>query len=553
MNTPYKALSAGLMLAALIPFAALRGADAPKAPDPTPAPETPLHEIGAAQAAAPTPTPTPHHRRHDDDTNRFRINGSTHVAAGESIDDNAVAINGDLTVDGSVSGNGVAVFGDNVVNGSVDGNDVAVVGSTTINGTVHGNAVAVMGTLTLGPNARVDGNAVSVGGDVVKAPSATVGGEVVPVYFGMSGSANPEASALWRHGLRMGRPLAFGPHLHVFWVFNLLMVGIYLLLALVFPNGVRRCADTLAHRPGITFLTGFLAMLGLPVLFILLLCTVIGIPVAVIVLPLGFLAAITFGKAAVYSLIGRAVAGKDSQAVASVMVGILVVTVLYLVPVLGLMVFFLVSFLGMACALATLFSSRSHAAGAAVPPGAGPGAPAAVVPAVAAEVPPAPVTEAPPAPAPSPSAPESVPAQPVLVAVPATPLPPRLSPASEASLPRAGFWIRMLALMIDAILVGILTHMSDWFLPLLALYGALLWHLRGATVGGIIFGLKVVRVDGRPSDWVTMAVRALACFFSLIVVGLGFLWIAFDPQKQAWHDKIAGTVVVRAPKPVSLV
>ena len=42
--------------------------------------------------------------------------------------------------------------------------------------------------------------------------------------------------------------------------------------------------------------------------------------------------------------------------------------------------------------------------------------------------------------------------------------------------------------------------------------------------------------------------RALGCFLSLAVVGLGFIWIAFDGAHQAWHDKIAGTVVVRVPK-----
>jgi uncharacterized RDD family membrane protein YckC len=48
-------------------------------------------------------------------------------------------------------------------------------------------------------------------------------------------------------------------------------------------------------------------------------------------------------------------------------------------------------------------------------------------------------------------------------------------------------------------------------------------------------------------------VRALACFISLIALGLGFFWIAFDAEKQGWHDKIAGTVVVRLPKGQSLV
>jgi uncharacterized RDD family membrane protein YckC len=39
---------------------------------------------------------------------------------------------------------------------------------------------------------------------------------------------------------------------------------------------------------------------------------------------------------------------------------------------------------------------------------------------------------------------------------------------------------------------------------------------------------------------------------SLAVAGLGFIWIAIDPEKQSWHDKIAGTVVVRATRHASL-
>jgi uncharacterized RDD family membrane protein YckC len=111
----------------------------------------------------------------------------------------------------------------------------------------------------------------------------------------------------------------------------------------------------------------------------------------------------------------------------------------------------------------------------------------------------------------------------------------------------------MAAILIDVLLVGIVTRMHDWFPVALAIYGALLWKLRGATVGDIIFGLKVVRADGGAMEWVTVIVRALACFFSAVVVGLGFIWIAFDREKQGWHDKIAGTLVVRLPKGASLV
>jgi len=42
--------------------------------------------------------------------------------------------------------------------------------------------------------------------------------------------------------------------------------------------------------------------------------------------------------------------------------------------------------------------------------------------------------------------------------------------------------------------------------------------------------------------------RYLAYFVSALVLGLGFIWIAFDTRKQGWHDKLAGTVVVRARK-----
>ena len=54
-------------------------------------------------------------------------------------------------------------------------------------------------------------------------------------------------------------------------------------------------------------------------------------------------------------------------------------------------------------------------------------------------------------------------------------------------------------------------------------------------------------------DWETAIIRALSCFLSLAVAGLGFFWIAIDDNSQAWHDKIAGTVVVRVPKGVPLV
>ena len=121
---------------------------------------------------------------------------------------------------------------------------------------------------------------------------------------------------------------------------------------------------------------------------------------------------------------------------------------------------------------------------------------------------------------------------------------------------RAGFWIRVAALAIDVTLVGsiaVMMSMGPLFLLALATYGAVMWKLKGTTIGGIVCGLRVVRTNDGPLDWTVAIVRALGCFLSLLVAGLGFIWVAFDDDKQGWHDKIAGTLVVRVPAGVSLV
>jgi len=99
-------------------------------------------------------------------------------------------------------------------------------------------------------------------------------------------------------------------------------------------------------------------------------------------------------------------------------------------------------------------------------------------------------------------------------AIPATP---------NATLPRAGFWIRAGAILIDVILVGMICGpmgVGELILPGLAAYGAVMWKFKGATIGGIVCGLRVVRLDDRPLDRPTTVVRALGCFLSLAVAGL---------------------------------
>jgi uncharacterized RDD family membrane protein YckC len=132
-----------------------------------------------------------------------------------------------------------------------------------------------------------------------------------------------------------------------------------------------------------------------------------------------------------------------------------------------------------------------------------------------------------------------------------------LSSAELASLPRVGFWPRLAAGLLDVVLVGIVSGFTvgghSFFLFLLAAYLVAMWTWRGTTLGGAVLGLKIVRTDGRPLDFQAALVRAIGCFVSLAPCGLGFFWASWSPDRQAWHDIIAGTVMVKMPKPIALI
>lgn len=460
---------------------------------------------------------------------RVALFNDLHIKDGERIDGQAVVLFGNLTVDGEVGTQAVVVMG-----------------SATINGVVHGQVVDVLGDVTLGPKAHVDGQVVCTGGRVEQAPGSFVGGQIVEQSIGSGRHHFGAQFSPWIYNcLRWGRPLGFGVHLAWLWFWTLGLLGLYALLALIFPEGIRRCGDTLAERPGITILCGVLTLLALPLVFLLLLVSIIGIPVAFL-LPVAALAALAFGKSALYALIGRRMTGGSASPALGVLLGGCVCLLAYLIPILGLLLWIILTGLSLGCAVAALFTSPRQSRA----PSAPPAAPSPSVP------------PAPPAAGPTPvvafAAPtEATPPPPLIVPPPAAaPVPP---PLATAALPRAGFWIRLAALLIDLILVGVIVVPTlGWFLPgsmliLLPAYTVILWKLKGSTVGGIVCRLQLVRVDGRPVDWTTAIVRAFAAYLSVLCLGLGFIWVAFDAERQSWHDKIAGTTVVRPPKGVSLV
>ena len=79
-----------------------------------------------------------------------------------------------------------------------------------------------------------------------------------------------------------------------------------------------------------------------------------------------------------------------------------------------------------------------------------------------------------------------------------------------------------------------------------------LWNLTylvgatGQSWGRMIAGLKVVDADGDPIGfWRSLGRNLFAMYVSAPLFYLGFLWVIWDSQKQAWHDKVFRTFVLR--------
>lgn len=72
-----------------------------------------------------------------------------------------------------------------------------------------------------------------------------------------------------------------------------------------------------------------------------------------------------------------------------------------------------------------------------------------------------------------------------------------------------------------------------------------IWNAVGWSPGKRLLGLRVVTSGGSPPGVMRGFARTLGTVLSFSAFGLGHLWAAWDGRKQAWHDKLAGTYVIR--------
>ncbi|RIA19914.1 putative RDD family membrane protein YckC [Ectopseudomonas oleovorans] len=134
----------------------------------------------------------------------------------------------------------------------------------------------------------------------------------------------------------------------------------------------------------------------------------------------------------------------------------------------------------------------------------------------------------------------------------------------------AGFWSRTWAMIIDTILIMLITvpstvsiygwsYFTDENLPLIAgpadfliswvmpaIAVIVFWIVKQATPGKMAISAKIVdATTGQPATPAQLIGRYFAYLISMIPFCIGIFWIAFDRRKQGWHDKLAGTVVIK--------
>jgi uncharacterized RDD family membrane protein YckC len=121
---------------------------------------------------------------------------------------------------------------------------------------------------------------------------------------------------------------------------------------------------------------------------------------------------------------------------------------------------------------------------------------------------------------------------------------------------KAGIGQRFIALLIDSILLGIVSGIIvaivgdvgglGGFLIGVAYQWYFLTQNKGQTPGKVLIGIRVVKANGAPLTAADAIIRYIGYYINTFFIFIGWLWAIWDGNHQGWHDKLAGTYVVKA-------
>lgn len=127
----------------------------------------------------------------------------------------------------------------------------------------------------------------------------------------------------------------------------------------------------------------------------------------------------------------------------------------------------------------------------------------------------------------------------------------------------AGFFPRSAAFVVDTVIVAAVAYATlkialfaagggshtEYLYPALfvlaSTYFIFLHALSGRTIGKMLMKIRVINSEGEDVGVWDSFIRWVGYFISAVVMLAGFFWAAFDSEGQAWHDKMAGTYVVK--------
>jgi cytoskeletal protein CcmA (bactofilin family) len=263
------------------------------------------------------------------------VDGDVRVA-GQDISVGASVAN-NLTVAGqSFTLNGNGKVGQDItggvqtmnINGEVGRDMVLGASDATINGTVGRNIKSQIENLSLGSSAKVGGDInYTSSNNLSKAQGATVAGNVhrsVPV----------------KHEHKNGW---FGIGFRIYWFFAMLLVA--LVLVLLFPALFESTAHHTMSSFGLTLLLGIAVVLFTPVLFVLLMVTIVGIPLGLILMFAWVMSLILSGPFFAY-LVGKEIWRAQKNPIWIMLVGAVILLLIYNIPLLGFLVMMAAAFIG---------------------------------------------------------------------------------------------------------------------------------------------------------------------------------------------------------------
>jgi len=403
----------------------------------------------------------------------------------------------------------VLIGGELELLGEIRGDLTMVGGKADLKGRIGRELRVVLGEVDFGDQSEVGGEALLLGGPFKLSASADV--PRLAFMFESDYPAKIAASTLgWlRGGLLLGRLYS---SLEASLLAAMIFLLLYGFLVWIAPSPIGDMGRLFRTRPMAALLTGMTAFVVLGPLCLLLVLSVVTIPA--IPLLLAVVAGLTlFGKAALCVHLGGLVWGGDgppslSRFLLPLGTGLLLLSLAYLVPVMGIVAWGMTTCWGLGVVIlwtaASVFPAQSDFPGQPFPAEAG--AEAVVAPA-------------------------------------------SIAAASPTHGRVAGFLRRTAASLVDWVILACSIPLIGPFVFLLAMaYFITMWVWKGTTLGGAALRLRVERSTGSPMDYSAAFIRSFSSIFSGLPLFLGFIWVAWDSRKESWHDKVAGTRVVVAPR-----